>query len=131
MRDVVTICAPLTVQVLLGNPKMARIPELAIRAMPECEGGGWYMPADEAQAIVEAWNGFIANSPEPRAPLPSWAELVAYWKDRFESLADGPTEAMEKAAFDALDEYEQWKSERKFPRPSLPAHVFRKMIEAA
>lgn len=51
--------APLTLQVHLGNPKMARIPELTIRPLPECEGGGWYMPADQAEAIVRAWNSQI------------------------------------------------------------------------
>lgn len=84
MKEVIVISRPLTVQVQLGNPKMARIPELVVRTLPECEGGGWYMPTDQAEAIVEAWNGFVNNSPEPKAPLPTWAQLVAYWKDRAE-----------------------------------------------
>lgn len=125
------VTAPLTIQTHLGNPKMARIPELTIRAMPECEGGGWFMPTEQAEALVAVWNGFVDMSPEPRAPLPTWAQLSAYWKDRFETLANGPTEAMEQAAFAALDEYDRWKAERKFPRPSLPAHIYQKMIQAA
>lgn len=56
MKSIFTVTAPLTVQVHFGNPKMARIPELTIRQMPECEGGGWYMPTDEAEAVAAAWN---------------------------------------------------------------------------
>ena len=44
----------LTLQTHLGNPKMCRIPELDIRPMPECEGGGWWMPREQAEAIVSA-----------------------------------------------------------------------------
>ena len=45
----------LTIQCHAGNPNMCRIPELKIRAMPECEGGGWYMPREQAEAIVAAF----------------------------------------------------------------------------
>lgn len=82
MKDIIVIRAPISMIVHAGNPKIAKIPELTIRTLPECEGGGWYMPADQAETIVEIWNGFIANSPDPRAPLPSWAQMVAYWKER-------------------------------------------------
>lgn len=85
--EITVATSPLTIQVHLGNPRMARIPELTIRPMPECEGGGWYMPVDQAQALVDAWNGFLDMSPEPSAPLPSWAQLVAYWKDLAEARA--------------------------------------------
>lgn len=36
-----------------GNPNLCRIPELTIRSMPECEGGGWYLPKDQAEALVQ------------------------------------------------------------------------------
>lgn len=88
MKDILVISRPLTMQVHLGNPKMARIPELTVRTMPECEGGGWYMPTDQAEAIIEIWNGFVDNSPDPGAPLPTWAQLVAYWKDRAEKAEE-------------------------------------------
>ena len=130
MKDVIVITRPLTMQVHLGNPKMARIPELTVRMMPECEGGGWYMPSDQAEAIVSAWNGFLDNSPEPKAPLPTWAQLVAYWKSRAEKPVE-ITDAMQDAGFAAIEEYEQWKAEGRFPRPTLTAHVFAKMSEAA
>jgi hypothetical protein len=42
----------LTLQHHLGNPNMCRIPELTIRQMPECEGGGWWMPREQAEQIV-------------------------------------------------------------------------------
>lgn len=56
MKPIFVATAPLTVQVHLGNPKMARILELTIRTLPECEGGGWFMPADQAEAIASCWN---------------------------------------------------------------------------
>lgn len=64
MKDIIVAKAPLTIQVHLGNPKMARIPELTIRTLPECEGGGWYMPADQAEAVVRAWNGLLSKDGE-------------------------------------------------------------------
>jgi len=76
---------PLSVQVHLGNPNKARIPELTIKNMPECEGGGWYMPVDEAKAITEVWNGFLVMTPQERNGLePTWQALTAYWKERCE-----------------------------------------------
>lgn len=44
----------LTIQYHAGNPNLCRIPELTIRQMPECEGGGWYLPREQAEAIVRA-----------------------------------------------------------------------------
>lgn len=41
------------------------------------------------------------------------------------------TEEMELAGFDAIAEYERWKAERKFPRPSLIAHLWDRMMKAA
>lgn len=43
----------LTIQHHAGNPNLCRIPELTIRPMPECEGGGWYMPREQAEALVK------------------------------------------------------------------------------
>jgi len=43
-----------TVQYHAGNPNLCRIPELNIGVMPECEGGGWYMPREQAELIVRA-----------------------------------------------------------------------------
>lgn len=106
-RSIIVAKSPLTMQVHLGNPKMARIPELVIKALPECEGGGWYMPADQAQAIMEAWNSLLAGR------------------------QTDPTEEMVQAAFLAMEEYEGWIAERKSPRPNLPTHIFRKMMAAA
>ncbi len=52
----------LTVEYHAGNPNICRIPELKIRAVPECEGGGWYLPREQAEMIVKAVNllGVIA-----------------------------------------------------------------------
>lgn len=44
----------LTVRYHTGNPNLCRIPELRIRSLPECEGGGWYMPREQAELIVKA-----------------------------------------------------------------------------
>lgn len=66
----------LTIQYHLGNPNMCRIPELTIRPMAECEGGGWWMPREQAERIVsacafeekciaEGWDR--ANSASPKA----------------------------------------------------------------
>lgn len=64
MKPIFVATAPLTVQTHLGNPRMARIPELTIRQMPECEGGGWYMPVDQAEAIASAWNSRLTSTGE-------------------------------------------------------------------
>lgn len=72
MKTIFTVTAPLTVQVHLGNPKMARIPELTIRAMPECEGGGWYMPADQAEAIAAAWNSRLTTHRTARGEIDAY-----------------------------------------------------------
>lgn len=80
--NIITIRAPLTVQVHLGNPKIARIAELDIRTLRECEGGGWYMPA--SQALVSAWNGYVNSAGDDAKGLPTWAQLTAYWKERAE-----------------------------------------------
>lgn len=61
MKAIFVATAPLTVQTHLGNSRIARIPELAIRQMPECEGGGWYMPVDQAEAIASAWNSRLTQ----------------------------------------------------------------------
>lgn len=82
MKDVITISAPLSIQVHFGNPGIARIPELHVRTMPQCEGGGWCMPTAEAEALVAAWNGFINTVQDEERELPTWAQLAAYWKDR-------------------------------------------------
>ena len=108
MKDIYILTGPLSVQVHLGNPNMARIPELTIRQMPVCEGGGWYMPADQAQALVEVWNNTLAI----RANAP---EL---------------TDAMIDAGFAAIEEYEGWKKARKSPRPTLVGHIWQRMNEA-
>lgn len=44
----------LTIQFHGGNPSLCRIPELKIGVMPECEGGGWYMPREQAELLVRA-----------------------------------------------------------------------------
>lgn len=44
----------LTVEYHAGNPRLCRIPELKIREMPECEGGGWYIPREQAEQIVKS-----------------------------------------------------------------------------
>lgn len=44
----------LTIQYHAGNPGLCRIPELKIGIMPECEGGGWHMPREQAELIVRA-----------------------------------------------------------------------------
>lgn len=82
--NIITIRAPLTVQVHLGNPKIARIAELDIRTLRECEGGGWYMPASQAEALVSAWNGYVNSAGDDAKGLPTWAQLTAYWKERAE-----------------------------------------------
>lgn len=41
------------------------------------------------------------------------------------------TEKMEQAGFDALDEYAGMKATGVFPRPSLIAHLWSRMMEAA
>jgi hypothetical protein len=46
------------------------------------------------------------------------------------ALGDGPSEAQEAAFFKARDEYEQMKADRVFPRPTLPAYLWRAMCEA-
>jgi len=40
-------------------------------------------------------------------------------------------EQMEEAFFKAQDEYEQLKADKVFPRPSLPAYIYRAMLAAA
>lgn len=44
----------LTIEYHAGNPNLCRIPELRIRPLPECEGGGWTIPRDQAELIVRA-----------------------------------------------------------------------------
>lgn len=63
--DIIVLKAPLTLQVHLANDRMARIPELTIRQMPECEGGGWYMPTDQAKALVQVWNEAFNRTARP------------------------------------------------------------------
>lgn len=46
----------LTVEYHAGNHGMCRIPELKIKLLPECEGGGWYLPREQAEMIVKAVN---------------------------------------------------------------------------
>ena len=46
------------------------------------------------------------------------------------ALSGGPSEAQEAAFFKARDEYEQMKADRVFPRPTLPAYLWRAMCEA-
>lgn len=89
----------LTIQYHSGNPNLCRIPELDVRRMPVCEGGGWWMPRAQAERL-------IALSSEKT------------------SL----TEDMELAGFEAIEEYERWKTDRVFPRPSLIAHIWNRMV---
>lgn len=42
----------LSIRYHAGNPNMCRIPELQIRQMAECEGGGWWMPKEHAEWLV-------------------------------------------------------------------------------
>lgn len=44
-----------TIQYHAGNPQLCRIPELKIGVMPECEGGGWYMPREQAEMIAASY----------------------------------------------------------------------------
>lgn len=76
----------LTVQYHAGNPNICRIPELKIRAMPECEGGGWYLPREQAEFLVRACEGLEDSTIDPKSPLPTWIELVEYWRGRALSL---------------------------------------------
>jgi len=42
----------LSIKYHAGNPNICRIPEIAARPLPECEGGGFYIPRDQAEKIV-------------------------------------------------------------------------------
>jgi hypothetical protein len=54
-----------------GNPNMCRIPELTICTMPECEGGGWYLPRREAEFLV-----LSATRPSPSpAAIEAWQPI--------------------------------------------------------
>lgn len=53
----------LTVQYHAGNPNMCRIPELKLRTLPECEGGGWYLPREQAELLAQAVNALPPNHP--------------------------------------------------------------------
>lgn len=44
----------LTIEYHAGNPNLCRIPELRIKAMPECEGGGWFIPREQAEYLIRA-----------------------------------------------------------------------------
>jgi hypothetical protein len=39
-----------------GNPKIARVTNLNIKRLPECEGGGWYTDIQTACIIADAMN---------------------------------------------------------------------------
>jgi hypothetical protein len=75
----------LTLMQHAGNPNMCRIPELTIRAMPKCEGGGWYLPRRQAEFLVRAAEAVEDTTVDSKHPLPTWAELVDYWKARAEA----------------------------------------------
>jgi len=51
----------LTIQHHIGNPNICKIPELTIRPMPECEGGGWYLSKSDAKQIVSSAEFFAGN----------------------------------------------------------------------
>ena len=92
----------LTIKEHAANPRMCRIPELQIHLMPECEGGGWYMWRGQAEDLLSL----------------SVAGTVL-------------TEDMMSAGFEAIDEYEQFKRDCVFPRPTLIAHIWNRMIATA
>lgn len=37
-----------------GNPNLGRVSGLKVKSMPECEGGGYYVHADDARLIAAA-----------------------------------------------------------------------------
>ena len=52
--------------------------------MPDCEGGGWWISKEMGEFLVECVNGYVDSAVDEASPLPSWAELVVYWKERAE-----------------------------------------------
>lgn len=91
----------LTIQYHSGNPDICRIPELKIRHLPECEGGGWWMPRRQAEDILS-----------------------------FSTVGTELTEEMEQAGFDAIEEYDTMKAAGVLPRPSLISHIWHRMVGA-
>jgi len=72
----------LTIQYHAGNPNMCRIPELTIRQMPECEGGGWYLPREQAELLVRASEGYEDTTVDELDPQPTWQQICDYWRTR-------------------------------------------------
>lgn len=58
----------LTIQYHAGNPNLCRIPELKIRAMPECEGGGYYLLREQAEEIIRAVEASSVSRPQGNTP---------------------------------------------------------------
>lgn len=84
-------------------------------------------PHRELHEIAEAVEAIEAEHFTPDgSELPTWKQLAELHHRKLSM-----TEEMEKAGFDAIDEYDRWKAERKFPRPSLVAHIFQRIIAAA
>lgn len=46
----------LTLEYHSGNPNLCRIPELKIKTIPECEGGGYSISREQAEALYQAVN---------------------------------------------------------------------------
>jgi len=111
-----------TLQYHSANPNMCRIPELKIKQLHECEGGGWYMRREQAEEIVAAVNAY---DPKRDAVPVSWrlvngsddtiawyssesaaiAEKGSYWPSaRIEPLYTKPFAQRHNAAFEAMRE---------------------------
>jgi hypothetical protein len=72
----------LTIEYHAGNPSLCRIPELTIRSMPECEGGGWYMPREQAEMLVRGVPAMTAKA--DTNPLREALAALVDLMDRFD-----------------------------------------------